>query len=78
MRIESESSSKHLRHKSGDRVVWFHDKNFDRDTVNKNIGRIVTHVIPNDVGLRDQNNRPFFSHMELRYFNDLNNWKGNL
>ena len=78
MRIESESSSKLLRHKSGDRVVWFHDKNFDRDTVNKNIGRIVTHVIPNDVGLRDQNNRPFFSHMELRYFNDLDNWKGNL
>jgi ATP-dependent DNA helicase RecQ len=77
-RIENELNGGILRHKSGDRVVWFHDKNFDRETVNKNIGSIVTHVIPNDVDLLDHNNRPFFSHMEVRHFNDLYNWKGSL
>ena len=77
-RIENELSTKRLRHTSSDRVVWFHDKNFKRDSVNKHIGSIVTHILPNDVHLLDQNNRPFFSHMELRYFNDAQNWKGTL
>ena len=77
-RIENELSAKLLRHTSGDRVIWFHDKNFNRDAVNKNIGSIVTHILPNDVNLLDQNNRPFFSHMELRYFKDVPNWKGTL
>ena len=77
-RFENEKFIEDVVLQSTERIMWFHDGNFDRSMVKKNLSPIVTHVLTNEIDLMDNNKRLFFSHERVHLFNDIDVWKGTI